>query len=484
MHVFALLFLLALGAPVAWLIAHLDRSGKRLTLRELAGGFASFGYKFSEAGDLTLVTAGRVDELQKEHDEHLLKAREITVAAEKSDAGDFTSAQRAEVKEHVDAARTLSIELAKAKGDQALLDAISKNDAGIAGASGPASTSKGSLGQRFVKDGEITTFLNRLTGNGKGMVSAKTRVQSEAVQFSGVKDILSSGTVGDVGGPAASLVPPDFRGLLDVGTWMRPLTIRDLVSSGTTESDQVSYARMLSVTNNAAPVAEASGTTDGDASGDVTGAKPESGFELETVIEGVKNIAHWVPATKRALSDAAQIRTLIDSFLRYGLEEELEDQMLAGDGTGENFEGILNVSGTQSQDFTTDILVTLRKAKTKAIVGGRARNLAVAVSPNTDEVIDLMQDDQHRYLGNGPFGGQNPTVWGMPRVVCQGLDDDVAIVADWKWAMLWDREQAAVDISDQHADFFTRNLTAFRGELRAAFGVIRPPAFVLAEAHA
>ena len=44
----------------------------------------------------------------------------------------------------------------------------------------------------------------------------------------------------------------------------------------------------------------------------------------------VKTIAHWIPITKRAAADAAQVRTLVDNFLRYGLNEELEDQMLTG----------------------------------------------------------------------------------------------------------------------------------------------------------
>jgi len=33
-------------------------------------------------------------------------------------------------------------------------------------------------------------------------------------------------------------------------------------------------------------------------------------------------------------------------------------------------------------------------------------------------------------------------------------------------------------VSDSHSDFFVRNLVAILGELRAAFAVIRPSAFV------
>jgi hypothetical protein len=36
---------------------------------------------------------------------------------------------------------------------------------------------------------------------------------------------------------------------------------------------------------------------------------------------------------------------MLDTFGIYGLEEELEDQMVAGDATGENFDGILHKAG-------------------------------------------------------------------------------------------------------------------------------------------
>ena len=48
---------------------------------------------------------------------------------------------------------------------------------------------------------------------------------------------------------------------------------------------------------------------------------------------------------KRALSDAAQIRGIIDQELRDDLAEELEDQILNGNGVGENFTGMLQHGG-------------------------------------------------------------------------------------------------------------------------------------------
>lgn len=487
MHFLAFLILAALAAPVVWLIAHLDRSGPRYTLREVTHALATFGTKLAEAGDLSVVTATAVDELKAKRDTALKTARDIAAKAE-GESRDFNDAERAQVKALVEESKTLNRELAKATEDADLIAFIKATDEGLAvNTPGPLSKSKGTLGERFVKDGAVADYLKSLTGSGSGYVGEKTRVQSEAVHYAGFKDILSGG---DHAGSAGPLVGPDFRGLLDVGTWQRPLHIRDVVSQGTTTSDTVTYARMLDVVNNAAPTAEASGTSAGDGSGDITGAKPESSMELETVNDTVKTLAHWIPVTKRALSDAAQIRTLIDTFLRYGLEEELEDQMVQGDGTGENFEGILNVSGTQAQAFDTDIFVTLRKAKTKAQVVGRARNLTLLQNPEDAETQDLIRDSQGRYIGAGPyaassfgslFGPTSDTVWGMQRVVTEAVPAGTGIVGDFRWAMLWDREQAAVMLSDSHADFFTRNLVAALAELRAGFGVIRPAAFVITD---
>jgi hypothetical protein len=43
---------------------------------------------------------------------------------------------------------------------------------------------------------------------------------------------------------------------------------------------------------------------------------------------------------------------------------------------------------------------------------------------------------------------------------------------------MWDREQGGISVSDSHADFFVRNLLAILAEMRAAFAVVQPTAFV------
>ena len=155
-------------------------------------------------------------------------------------------------------------------------------------------------------------------------------------------------------------------------------------------SDTVEYVRVTGKTNAAAPVAEATTaalpTQDGSTGALINAAgggyKPESSVALEIVSTTVKTIAHWMPMTKRAASDAAQVRTLVDNFLRYGLNEELEDQIVGGSGSGENFTGILNTSGIQTVGSAGTDIDAIVDAIRKIRVTGRRRPTALVIHPN------------------------------------------------------------------------------------------------------
>lgn len=423
--------------------------------------------------------------LLAEKEKHVKAAQAVAAKAE-TEGREFTPEERTQVKASIDAAKGVHDQLAELDGDTALvaqLNALGTITGDLATGGGVRPGKGKSLGERFTSAPEFTEWLKSQAPGGQ--ISERSRLgNSPPVAFEGIKDMLGAfRTKAEIIAgldqtSAGALVFPEWLGLQDLGPFQRPLVIRDLITTGTTGTDTVEYARVTGFTNNAAPVPEAAGTAAGDGVGDVSGVKPVTGFELEKVTATVKTIAHWLPATKRSLSDAAQVRTLIDNFLMYGLEEELEDQIISGDDTGENFEGILNVPGHQVQPFTTDLLVTARKAKTKARVIGRVRPSAYVFNPYDNERIDLLKDGVQRFYGNGPFGVGPDQLWGLPRIESEALPEGTGMLADWRMAVLWDREQAGIQVSDSHADFFIRNLVAILAEMRAAFGVIRPKAFV------
>ena len=245
-----------------------------------------------------------------------------------------------------------------------------------------------SLGKQFVENVDVKTWIEQFNGHGP---SNKVRVQSPQVNVDS-KTLLT----GLSSTSAGAFVVNQRLNIVDRGIFYRPLAIRDIVTIGDTNSDTVEYVREGSHTNVAAAVAEATATSG------ASGVKPESAMALLVVTETVKTLAHWIPATRRALSDAGQLRTLVDNFLRYGLAEELEDQMLTGNGVGENFTGVRNVSGITTQAWDTNILTTTRKGRTKVGLTGRARPSAYVMHPTDWETIDLLQDNEARYFFGGP----------------------------------------------------------------------------------
>jgi HK97 family phage major capsid protein len=194
----------------------------------------------------------------------------------------------------------------------------------------------------------------------------------------------------------------------------------------------------------------------------------------------VKTIAHWMPLTKRAASDAPQVRTLVDNFLRYGLEEELEDQILNGAGTGENFTGILQTAGINTVGSAgTDI---------DAIVAGinevrldRRRPDAAVFHPNDwySASFLLAKDTQGRYLVGDPRSTleQLNSIWGLRVVVTPAMTENTVLLGEFRQAVLWEREGITLSVSDSHDNFFVRNLLAVLCEGRWAFGVLDPEGF-------
>lgn len=452
----------------------------------------------------------RITRLVDELKAHLKGAQDIAAKAEEA-GRDFTDDERAQVTVLMGKAKDVKALLDQAKADAAMRKGIAELGEGIGlvdqdqerknrrpggGLIDPLGGSK-SLGEHFT---ESDAYSGLLASAPNGQFGEKMRVQSQPVGFktfgtprTARQKALVTGTDG---ASAGAFVLPDQLGLqVGLDALTRPLSLRDVVTNGQTTSDTIEYPKLLSITNNAAPVAEASATgTIGDGTGGTVtavagGRKPESGFSTTRATAVVRTIAHWIPATKRALSDAAQVRTLIDAFLLYGLEEELEDQMVSGDGNGENFTGILNTSGTQTQAAVADpagkpagfgLLLALRRAKTKVRLAGRAVANAYVLNPLDVETLDEISDNDGRFYGGGPFGsnGPTPTLWSLPIIECEGIPQGTAVVGDWRKAILWDREQASITVADQHQDFFVRNLVAILAEMRAAFGIVQPNAFV------
>jgi HK97 family phage major capsid protein len=330
------------------------------------------------------------------------------------------------------------------------------------------------LGQMFVESPAYDEFVKRYAG-ADGLIKPSTKGIQSGLYTAEMKDLITGTSATSAG---AAVANDRYAPITDL-VGERELTVDDLVTKGTTASDTVEYVRVTGKTNNASPVVEAS------AASGTWGVKPESAIALEVVSTTVKTIAHWIPITKRAASDAPQVRTMVDTFLRYGLDEELEDQELNGAGTGENFEGI-TVAVTQTVGSTgTDIDAIVDAIRTVRVTG-RRRPDALVINPadwySTNFLLAKTGDGTNsaaNYLIGDPRASveQLNTLWGLRVVVTEAMAENTALVGDFRFAVRWAREGVSLSVSDSHSDFFIRNLLAILAERRDAFGILDVQAF-------
>jgi len=398
---------------------------------------------------------------------------------------EFTQEERDQIEKALDEIRALELQVEKARADDSLKGELERLNEMFSNAPKPEPKVKRdvpqpgispvSLGDQFVKSEVWRQFLQvnapggRLTGM-RGFTSPPVRVDSKSLLRKELITGVSSVSAG-------AFVVPDQSNILEmIGRYM--LTLRQLIDVRVTTSDTVEWVQQTRQVAEATPVAESNVTEYSGATGEISGEKPEGTMRLERVSTTVKTIAVWIPATTRALADAAQLRGLIDSELRSDVNEELEDQLLNGNGVGENFTGLGNTSGVLLQTFNTDIAVTARKAITNLLINGRQMPSAWLLNPQDWESFDLLQDSNGQYHWGGPMRQGPRTLWGVPVAQSFLQTQGTGWLANWMKMVLWDREDATIAVSDSHADFFIRNMVAIRCELRAAMGVIRPTAFV------
>lgn len=279
-----------------------------------------------------------------------------------------------------------------------------------------------------------------------------------------------------VSGAGAFVMNDELPGYVNIRP--REYTFLDIVSRVRTSSDTVDWIKQVTRTNNAATVAEATATTG------TSGTKPESAINYERVTQAVETVATWIPITTRALADAPQMQDIINGELLIMLGEELEDQIISGDGTSPNLRGLLNSSIlTQATASGTNNLDTLLHMATKIEVSGKFSATDIVLNPVNWETLRLLRENSATatlgaYLMGPPSLPGPMTVFGIPVVKSQGLTAGTGIVGNFTpiTHTLFDRQQSVIRmgyIDDQ----FVRNMLTLLGELRAAFAVKRPYAF-------
>ena len=256
----------------------------------------------------------------------------------------------------------------------------------------------------------------------------------------------------------------------------RVLTIRDVLPVGRTSSNLVQFTKENVFTNSAGAQYSSPNREN------VT--KPESGITFTLANAPVVTLAHFIPVSRQVLDDAPQLESYVNSRLTYGLKLEEEDQLLNGSGTSGNIAGIL-ASGNftaYNRAATGDTqLDTLRKAITQAQLSEYTAD-TIVLNPEDWEAIELLKTTYGEYIFGGEMGpvdGMAPRVWGKRVVATNSIAQGTFLVGAMAMgAQIWDRMDAAVQISYEDGDNFKKNMATLLAEERLALTVYRPAAFI------
>lgn len=335
---------------------------------------------------------------------------------------------------------------ANLQGAQQLLAKLEANGAG-------GDVQHQSLGQQFVNNEKVKSFLEEPTPRGRADMTIKAAITSVTT---------------DTDGAAGDLVQTTrLPGVLALP--QRRMTVRDLITPGNMDGNALEYVKETGFTNNAGMVAEGA-------------KKPESSMKFDLVSTTAKVIAHYMKASRQILSDASQLASLIDGRLRYGLAFKEEQQLLNGDGTGQNLLGIIPQATAFAAPFdpagTETNIDNIRLAFLQAELA-EFPSSGVVMNPIDWARIELLKDSNGRYIIGNPQGIIGASLWNRPVVTTQAIAADKFLAGAFNLgAQVFDRWQARVEVATENEDDFVKNMVTILAEERLALAVYRPEAFV------
>lgn len=298
----------------------------------------------------------------------------------------------------------------------------------------------------------------------KGRADELQRIASERGRTSlEIKATITSLTT-DANGSAGDLVVPQRDQLLMMPK--RRLTIRSLLNVVQVTSGSVEYPQQTGRVNNAGMVAEGA-------------AKPASDLKFDLKSAPIRTIAHWVKASRQILDDAPQLRDLIDQELIYGLAVKEEEQLLSGDGTGQNLPGMIPLATAYAAPV---LLSSLNQIDVigLSILQASLTNVqpdGIVIHPSDWWAMRLAKGTDGKYLLGDPMTVVQPSLFGLPVVATEAMTVRKFLVGSFNSQTLYDRWAARVEVGFENDDF-TKNLVTVLGEERVGFAAKRPEALI------
>ena len=303
-------------------------------------------------------------------------------------------------------------------------------------------------GEQFVKSADFEAFK-------KADARGRTRIEVKNTVTNAIANTYSERRPGIVEGA------------------FRVFTIEDLLTKIPTSAPSIDWVRENVFTNAAAETAEGV-------------AKPQSSITFTTGTMPVSTVAHWIKITRQLAMDNAALAAYINRRMVYGVNLRVENQLLVGNGTAPNINGLLNTGNFTAHGYTAATLTAAGLANNRFdLIGASMGDSALADYPADTVILNtgdwwkmrLAKDSQGRYLLGEPGSAAVPQLFGANVVASNAMTAGSVWIGNLaQAATLWIREGVVVEMSDSDENNFQLNLITIRAERRLALTVEKPAA--------
>lgn len=399
----------------------------------------------------------------KEQREGAVKAARDIAERAKADGRGLTAEEIETVNTHLDHVKGLDGQIANVKASGELMSAIAGLGVGDGFDPNPVGDSaekSRSLGEHFAKSVGAEGFMNLKSRGGFTVSSPEFKAATDP-----------------------QTVPAGFAPALTefdtsvVRTYRRP-SVADLMSSGSLSGNAVTYFVEGAVEGAFATVAE-------------NGQKPQLHIGDPTAVtDGLKKIAAWFDTSDEMAEDVPFWTSEVNNRGLYLLEMFKEAQLVSGDGTGTNIQGLLNRAGIQTEtqavapDSAQDAIF---RALTKVQTATGLSADGIIINPADYQALRLSRDGNGQYFGGGFFAGEygnggltfQPPLWGVNTVVSAAVPAKTVVVGAFKAATtVYTKGGVRVESTNSDLGKFTKNIITTRIEQRMALAVRIPAAIV------
>lgn len=430
----------------------------------------------------------KIAELLAERKAVLEKAQAITNTIASKDGSDIPSAAvEKEFTEHIDRINAIDADVSRMKAMQdngAKLKALAAHGNAAdneGGQPGPDGTKAGKIGDPFGRDLDAETLGDFYVKSG-GLKAVQEQIGgmfnvAAPSTFNLYKRGRSTAMKAATDAQATTgLTYPEYDTNVVMLPRLQP-TVADLLGSGSITATALQY--WIQVAKEGGPTAVAE-----------LGQKPFAHYTWTTKTDVLKKLAGLTKISDESFADIPYIVSEINGQLLYDLAMVEEQQLLSGDGTGPNLEGLLNRSGvgTLTKLVGDSVADTIFKAMTVVQNTQFFAPDGIVIHPTTYQDLRLAKDANGQYYGGGFFGpaynngdGLNwqPPVWGLKTVVTPAVPVDQVLVGNFKQAAtVYRKGGVSIDSTNSNVDDFEYNRVTVRVEERLLLQSKRPGAVI------